>query len=90
MKAKAEETFTDKYSLVFGVVLTLIGVVETFVTPDPGSYFGPAMLIFGPSMLLYWWSGRTGNTTIRAVANVVAGIAVAVALFGIVNDLFLS
>ena len=87
MKTNAEKTFTDKYSLVFGAVLTVIGVAETFVTPDPGSYFGPAMLVFGPSMLLYWWSGRTGNPALRAVANVVAGIAVTIALFDVVSDL---
>jgi hypothetical protein len=86
MEPKTEKSFTDRYSLVFGAILTLIGVVETFVTPDPGSYFGPAMLVFGPSMLLLWWSGRTGNATLRTVANVVATIGVAIALFDIVTD----
>ena len=86
METKTEKSFTDRYSLVFGAILTLIGGVETFVTPDPGSYFGPAMLVFGPSMLLLWWSGRTGNGTLRMVANVVAAVGVAIALFDIVTD----
>ena len=86
METKTEKSFTDRYSLVFGAILTLIGVVETFVTPDPGSYFGPAMLVFGPSMLLLWWSGKTGNATLRTVANVVAAVGVAIALFDTVTD----
>lgn len=86
METKTEKSFTDRYSLVFGAILTLIGVVETFVTPDPGSYFGPAMLVFGPSMLLLWWSGRTGNATLRVLANVVAAVGVAIALFDVVTD----
>lgn len=90
MKTKTDEPFSGKYSLIFGAVFTLIGVVETFVTPAPNSYFGPALLVFGPSMLLLWWSGKTGNPTLRTVANVVGGIAVAIALFDIINDLFLS
>lgn len=90
METKTDEPFTGKYSLAFGAVFTLIGVAETFVTPDPDSYFGPAMLVFGPSMLLLWWSGKTGNLTLRTAANVVGGFAVAIALFDIINDLFLS
>jgi len=87
METKADKSFTDRYSLVFGAILTLIGVVETFVTPDPGSLFGPAMLVFGPSMLLLWWSGQTGNGALRAVANVVAAVGVAIALFDMFRDL---
>ena len=82
---ETKKPFTDRYALAFGVVLTFIGAVETFVTPDPGSYFGPAMLVFGPSMLLLWWSGRSGNATLRAVANVLAAIGGAIALFDIVR-----
>ena len=73
-------------SLILAVVLTLIGVVETFVRPEPGELFGPAMLIFGPAMGLFWWSGRTGNRTLRTVANAIGGVAVALALFDIVRD----
>ena len=86
MGTETETSFTDRYSLVFGAILTLIGVVETFATPDPGSYFGPAMLVFGSSMLLLWWSGKTGNATLRTVANVVAAVGVGIALFDIITD----
>lgn len=86
METKPAKSFTDRYSLVFGVVMTVIGAVETFVTPDPGSYFGPALLVFGPSMLLLWWSGRTGNAALRTVATVAAAVGVAIALYDVVTD----
>lgn len=57
------------------------------MTPDPGSFFGPAMLVFGPSMLLLWWSGRTENGTLRMIAHVVAAIGVTIALFDVFRDL---
>ena len=79
--------FPATYSLLFGVIFTLIGAVETFVTPDPGSWFGPAMLLFGPSMLLLWWSGKMGSEAVRKAATVTGGLAVGIGLYDILNDL---
>ena len=88
METKTSEPFPDKYSLMFAAVFLLMGTVETFVRPEPGSYFGPALLVFGVAMALYWWSGRSGNQALRSVANVIGGVGVAVAIFDIVADWF--
>ena len=84
--SESSAPFPATYSLLFGVIFTLIGAVETFVTPDPGSWFGPAMLLFGPSMLLLWWSGKTG-AAVRKTATVTGGLAVGIGLYDNLNDL---
>lgn len=87
METKADRSFTGRYSLIFGLVLTLMGVVETFVRPKPDSYFGIALLVFGPAMLLLSRSGRSNSTGLRTVATVLAGVGVAIALFDMANDI---